>query len=327
MRLVSKTNLAPPNWKGSKYSDSSMGSSRKQHGSFSLKLQPDYKFSHNGYGLLQLTANFKDDQAQAATSSTTFARGAMFPSKALGSLGKPLSAEAWTCIKAEESGSEGGVITITAHFAAIAKSLGGTNSQVEATLTSSAASDPIESHPNFSQILVPRISPEDPLGGELDAQGPPLNPADFGTKKNKFRAKWIPSPTAGLLSYQFVGFLPAQKQGDEFNRKAGIKNYFRPSVTLKLVGYTNNQEEAVKATNYVGFSTKNGVGFLKVPAPYDKFLDNELDVESAFEGDKDRNWLCTGSNLEVYGGLYKCSIDLMLSGIIGWDPNVYPAVE
>jgi hypothetical protein len=306
----------------------------KEHGNFGTQLQSDYKYSHNGYGLLQLTANFKRDATYAAASDVKFDRGSSFPSPqssggpfAGGNLSTALQAESWTCIKAEETGSDGNIITVTAHYAAISLAVGGESSQIEATITASASSEAVETHPNFSMIQVPRISPENPLGGELGPDGPSISVTDYGTKKNMFRAKWLPSPTAGLQSYQFVGFLPAQKEGDEFNRKAGIKNYFRPTVTLKLTGYTTNAKEAVKATNYVGFSTKNGCGFLKVPTPYDQYLVSELDFQSNFDGAIERNWLCTSANMEVYGGMYKCTIDLMLSGIIGWDPDVYPAVE
>lgn len=288
-------------------------------------LQPDYQFSHNGYGLLQLVCNFAVDTNLAGGSTAQFARGATFPT-GVGPLSQALAGESWTCVKAEERGRDGNIAYVTAHYAAIDKNMGGMITSTEATLSSAAVSEPIETHLNFSKILCLQIAPSEgtPLGGTLDANGPPLDVND--TTRNPYRAKWLPGSIPGALNYQFVGFLPAQKINDDVNRKAGVKSYLRPSVTLKLTAYTSDQGMASETATYTGWiADKVGFGAFYIPEPYQKVCKTKLaigSIDKSLTGGP--NWLITGVNMEIYGGLFKMQAELLLSGPMGWDKDIYP---
>lgn len=291
-----------------------------QYGDFAVQLQPDYQYSHNGYGLLQLTANFARSTAYAASSDVQFARGSSFP-EGVNDLSQQLAAEQWTCIKAEERGRDGGVMYVTAHYAAISSTVGGQNTETECTMTSSVVSEPIESHPNFSQIQCQGIGDGNtPLGGIWDEGTPPTIPEEIA---NPYRAIWQRNVNAqaGAQAYTFLGFSPADSDSP-VNRKAGIRTWMRPSFNLRLTGYTINATDAALACSYIGFSTNTKVGFLTIPPDYQGIGDNGLLQVTG--PNPQRNWLVTGANMEVFGGLYKVTVDLMLSGVIGWDNDIYP---
>jgi hypothetical protein len=39
-----------------------------------------------------------------------------------------------------------------------------------------------------------------------------------------------------------------------------------------------------------------------------------------------RGFLITSCSVEQFGGIWKVTADLMLSGISGWDPDIYPQI-
>lgn len=289
-------------------------------------LQPDYQFSHNGYGLLQLSANFVFNSEYAGKSTVYFPRGSSLNIVNGYDLGNALMSYSWTCVKSEETGRDGQVIYIKAFFVAIDPQKGGMITDTEATLSSAAVSEPIETHPNFSKLLCLQIAPSKgtPLGGELDEQGPPLDVND--TARNPYRAKWLPGSIPGALNYQFVGFLPAQKSSDDVNRKAGVKSFLRPSVTLRLTAYTTSEEMASDTARYTGWiSGKSGFGAFYIPGPYQKVAESKLKISSLDPSlNGGTNWLITSVNMEVYGGLFKMQAELLLSGPMGWDTDIYP---
>lgn len=289
-------------------------------------LQPDYQFSHNGYGLLQLAANFDFDVNQAGKSSeSTFLRGDPFPS-GNGPLSDALKDYTWTLIKAEEVGRDGNLARIKAMYAAIEKPFDVT--QTEATITSAAVSEPIESHPNFSVIQIPAINdpsregPQVPLGGKFVNNTPPFPKYTFDPN-NPYRAYWSSGQsTIGIFPYQFNAFLPTTNN-NEVNRKAGVKSWFRPSITMRLTSYTSDIQKASETAYMVGWIIDtDGYGIFSWPDVYSRIVSDDPIVSEKF-GNK-KNWLVTGTNVEVYGGLYKVTADLLLSGAIGWDPDIYP---
>lgn len=293
----------------------------------SYVLLPDYRITANGYGLLQLTANFSTDGSRAGSVGAEFYRGATFPTSSggpQGGFGHELAQKGWSCINAEESGRDGDIVIVTARYAAIEGDSGKT--ETEATVTSSAVSEPITSHPNFTRRQVKNLAGEKPIGGEPPVADLVAKPYDKTVNPNF--AKWIPSSTGGSSSYQFVDFLPSPNKDDKVNRLAGVRNYMRPSVTVRLTGYTTDAAQAQETVSYVGFQCQGGVGILALPAAYAGLASTkslELDPSTGAAPGL-RNWLITSSNLEVFGGLYKCTIDLMLSGIMGWDNQIYPAI-
>lgn len=296
---------------------------QKQHGKTpKYELQPDYQFSHNGYGLLQLTANYAIDVGQSGQSSVMFARGSEFLGGS-SELSESLSKYKWTCVKAEERGRDGKVAYITVHYAAIKD---GDWTETEASLTSAAVSEAIETHPNFTRIQVPGIGDgKNPLGGTWVFNAPP---APDNTAVNKFRAQWGPiqGSQVGAITYNFLGFLP-NASDKPANRKAGVKSWMRPSLTLKATVYTSNADEAASVCSYIGFVTDKNAGIVSVPACYNGIGESGLfintnDVSQIQQGKRD--WLIVGANMEVFGGLYKVSVDMLLSGVAGWDQDIYP---
>lgn len=296
-----------------------------EHGTFSTwQLQPDYSFTHNGYGLVQLTATYATDYDNATDSSKDFARGTGLPAGVEGGLSSALAKLSWTCVKAEERGREGKMAYVTAYYAAIDKEHGD-STETEATLTSAVVSENIESHFNFSKIQCAQVGDGvTPLGGKWKEGKPPGVPSD----DNPFRALWQQTANVQVnaMAYNFVGFAPTDSAKDP-NRKAGVKTWMRPSVTMRLTGYTVDAAMAADTVKRVGWAINNQVGMLVIPAAYKSIQEEVLTLNitdvSKIRSTK-KNWLITNSNMEVYGGLYKVSVDLLLSGVVGWDPDIYP---
>lgn len=295
-------------------------STQKQHGPkpFGV-LQPDFKESGNGYGLLQLTANFAFDSEVAGTIGLIFRRGAEFPG-GVGDVGTALAEQSWTCIRHEVTGREGNVIYVSAQYAAIDKNIGGDQTETEATITSAVVSEPIESHPNFTKIQCKSLGAK-PLGGTWTDKIPP-GPDEKA--KNEYRANWAPisSPTPGVVQYNFAGFLPSNSN-EEANRKAGVRSWMRPSITMKLTSYMTSADYAQSVVASVGGTTTSQVGTVVIPDCY-KQVNALAQGMWGYDGAKSFNWLVTGSNMEVYGGLYKVTADMLLSGVVGWDNDIYP---
>jgi len=294
-------------------------------------LQPDYQFSHNGYGLLQLTANYAVDIATAGSSADVFPRGGEFKGGS-GPLDLALFYYGWTVVKAEERGRDGNIAYITVHYAAIAND--NDTTETEAVMTSSVVSEPIESHPNFSVIQCSDIGDGvSPLGGKWDGNAPPPLEKPTGTPNpdNKYRALWSTNfnEQTQTRNYAFNGFSPTDTTTTKTaNRKAGVRSWMRPSVTMRLTGYTKDAAVANETTRYVGWVTGTGqIGGLEIPASYkgiqvDGLVITPFDISLQTSAGKD--WLVTSSNMEVYGGLYKVTVDLLLSGVLGWDRDIYP---
>ena len=301
---------------------------QKQYGKEpNYELQPDYQLSQNGYGLLQLSANFDVDSIAASSSANVFYRGAALPTGA-GPLYNDLSRQTWTLVKCDEVGRDGNLTKVRAMYAAIDKIIcpGGT-SQTEAVITSTAVSEPIESHPNFSVIQIPKIADNGqgtakgkPLGGEFTNGSPPIIQND-PDPKNPLRAYWVSgSSTPGVFPWQFTGFLPCTDNATP-NIMAGVKSWFRPTITMRLTAYTDSADTAAHTAQRVGYIIENGdngYGCFVIPDVYMKLVNDDP------LSDGKRNWLVTGTNVEVYGGLYKVTADLILSGVLGWNPDIYP---
>lgn len=292
---------------------------------FDHLVQSDYQFSNNGYGLLQLTVRYDIDNSQSAGSADMFKRGGEFVEGTnTGQLAQHLKKKTWTIVKTEEVGRDGNLATVRTMYAAIND---GDTTETEATITSSAVSEPIESHPNFSVIQIDKIAnngtskPPKPLGGEFTAGSPPIiqNAED---PKNPFRAYWVAGQAnPGVFPWQFQGFLPTT-DNTKVNRKAGVKSWMRPTITMRLTAYTYNKETATVTAQKVGWALKGkSYGVFTIPEVYQGLLYDGLAKTEA------RNWLVTGTNLEVYGGMYKVTADLLMSGILGWDPDIYPYID
>jgi len=297
-------------------------------------IQPDYQFSHNGYGLLQLTANYAIDSAYAGLSSVRFKRGDGFKAGSEAMSAALADIANWTVVKAEEKGKDGSLSYVTVYYAAIANKAMITDT--EATMTSAVVSEPIESHPNFSVIQCPQIgsgNDNEVLGGVWEGNKPPTLEKPPGTPnpKNKFRALWQQNfnVQVGAQAFNFVGFSPTDNTTSKLaNEKAGVRSWMRPTVTLRLTAYTSDGASATDTVNRVGWVHPYGsFGVLSVPDVYKNITDNDpltITAQNIGSATGGKNWLCTSANMEVYGGLYKVTADLLLSGVLGWDSDIYP---
>ena len=68
-----------------------------------------------------------------------------------------------------------------------------------------------------------------------------------------------------------------------------------------------------------------------MPEAYQKLAKNNgysgnFQYTSLFESKINRTFLITSCSVEQFGGIYKISMDFTMSGISGWDPDVYPTM-
>jgi hypothetical protein len=162
--------------------------------------------------------------------------------------------------------------------------------------------------------------------------GPP-NGTPNGLYNN---ALWTPV-TSGVTSYQqFVGFAPSQTDDvTKINIKAGVKSYYKPQITVRVLFYvqkeseTATQSEALTFASYVGW---NDSGILyRLPEPYRRLTQQNGYGGSPSYVDQYRakirtNFLITNCSVELFGTTCKVTADLMLSGISGWDKDIYPSL-
>lgn len=276
----------------------------------------NYTIAHDGFGLVTAQFKFTGDQSNSKYLTTDFARGSKPP-------GLP-GFEYMTLYKVTSSTNQG-IITVNAEYCGIESGQDVTTCQVQ--VNSATGQEAIETHPNFTEVTSPRIS-SSPLAGP--AKYIADNEDDLSKNPNRAHFAMQKSTSKQIVVYAFAGFLPAQKPGDKINIKAGIRSYYKPSVTLRCLVYTNNAELAQETVRRVGWSNKGKFGAINLPPPYDTLLakaDQDLPVVFVGNPGANRNFLCTNASVETYGGLYKVQADLMMSGFIGWDKDVYPAVS
>ena len=277
-------------------------------------MEKTWTVQHDGFGLVTMQLKFTADSDKSYDVATDFKRGDVPPIDGM---------ENMTLHKAVASSNDG-VCTVTADYCGIDGGADTTITQVQ--VSSTTAQEAIETHPNFSKIQCEKIGYNlHPLAGPAayifaNESNPEINP-------NKAHFAMVTTQGTQITQYQFVGFLPSRDPDDEVNLKAGIKSYFKPGVTLRCLTYTNDAELAKKTILRVGWANYGAIGAISLPPPYNTLL-NDYDTDLPVilpEGQKrDRTYLCTNASVEVYGGLYKVQADLMMSGIIGWDDEIYP---
>lgn len=291
------------------------------------KVQPGWTIDSDGFGLLQSSVTFKMARVYLGTFTTQFYRGQSHPSPLYPQL------KLWRAVLTEEKGE---IITVKADYCGLDASVserGYTVPQVQ--MTAAAASESIQSHPNFIRINCTSIA------GSLPSQKPLAGypPAAGGYVKdpvnNPFRAAWTPKTAGGgaLNNCQFIAFLPNQETDDITpNIKAGIKSYYKPQNTLRVLTYYSNAETALGLSSYVGWVTTGDAYAL--PNDYKRL--GKPQEDGGYPGGmnyapewKNRvkpNFLVTNCSVELYGTIYKVTTDLTLSGLGGWDPDVYPVI-
>ena len=288
-------------------------------------LQPGWTVESDGFGLLQSRCIFKIDTSKLIDifAITQFNRGDNHPYSD--------SYPTLKLYKASYVTDKNGVSTVTAEYCGVDYYIhedGITDTQC--VMVGSSASEDIAHHPNF--IRSNCISSG--LGAPL--AGPPT-----GEPKGLYNnSLWTPksSSQGALLYQQFIGFMPSQTDAvDKINIKAGVKSYYKPQITVRALFYIQSSDEettqalALDKASYVGWVTDGGL--FNLPTPYRRLTrspgegggySGSFEYIEDYEAKIHRNFLITNCSVELFGTTCKVTADLMLSGISGWDPDIYP---
>ena len=318
-------------------------------------LQSGWTFETDGFGLIQSQCKFKWSLGNCINEfpGTQFSRGASHP---LASGGGPSSRFANLKVwKASYVVEKNGIATVTADYIGVDNEYPGVTSLgdgVYATLpqcsvSGSCSTEDITHHPNFLKLNVTNggflnvlaIYPDDKDNGYT----PYRVPADGGVIKNPNRVLWQPRVRSGgaQSGWEFVDFLPAQPKESESDKnnqniKAGVKSYYRgmPSIkaTIYISGYTEASALAgamnlVSLTGWVNdgsaFNLPQNIKALATPG----FYDGSFIYSGEWTAKIHRNFLITNVGVEQYGKTFKVVADLAISGIGGWDKDIYPIYE
>lgn len=277
------------------------------------------------FGLLQAQVKFKWDYTKRSLFPTTFNLGKLMSELIPGVEAPYSNMGVW---KANMTTDKNNVLTVTADFCGIDPTVNsGTKTLTQVIMTGSTASEPIEHHPNFLILNSPTAGLTKVLAGF-----PPAAGWDKDILTNPNRALWTPKVASGgaIQGQQFVGFLPnqeiAETNAGKINIKAGIKNYYKPVNTLRVLFYVNNETNAVAYASYVGWNTDGTL--YQLPQSYKDLASGSYGgnflYSDAYKALINRGFLITNCSVERFGNLYKVTADMMMSGISGWDPDIYP---
>jgi hypothetical protein len=290
--------------------------------------QPGWQVEADGFGLMQAQVKFKWTNSQMNNFTTKFAKGTTF-SSLVGEIA-PSNLANLKVWRANYVYEKADVLTVTADFCGIDPNInGGARTNPQMVMTGSAASEPIEHHPNFLQVNCFSGGLVNKLAGFPSGTG-----WDDNIATNPNRALWRPAVAAGgaTQAFQFVGFLPNQKAEEtvsKVNIKAGIKNYYKPSNTMRVLFYVNSLEVALTYASYVGWVT-DGSNW-NIPAAYRQLATGgyagSFQWAERWSSQINKSFLITNGNVEEFGGIYKVTADMMLSGISGWDKDIYPNTQ
>jgi hypothetical protein len=294
--------------------------------------QPGWQVEADGFGLLQAQCKFKWDISKRGNFPTTFKKGDKLSTFIPGVEAAYANMALW---KANMTTDKTNVLTVTADFCGIDPNVnGGTRTNPIIAATGGASSEPIEHHPNF--LVVNCTSGTLAVADKL-AGFPPASGWDPSVSNNPNRALWTPKVASGgaVQGQQFVGFLPNQDPAEylagNINIRAGIKNYYKPQMTLRVLQYLTGEEEAMDMASYIGWVTDGSI--VNLPANFKKFAKSSTGwagtptYTAIYENKIDTGFLITNTSIELYGNIWKVTADLMLSGIAGWDPHIYPAIR
>ena len=297
------------------------------------QLQPGYTISADGFGLVQCKATFRWDKTYFLTETTAY--------NGYFNLGKEFPVFGYTfcrMYKWDYVEEKNGVILITAEYTGIDPEYtveGGFITIPQVQMVGSSSAEDISHHPNFIQ----RNCISNGLNNEL--AGPPPPGGNFETDGliNPNRALWTPivANQGALNNCQFVAFLPSNSaEAGDINIKAGVKSYYKPQATLRVLLYvsagSNSAAAALALTkaSYVGWTTTGSL--FSLPAEYKKLAKKtqypgNFTYTDEYESIINRSFLITNCSVERFGWVYKVTADLMLSGIAGWDKDIYPSIK
>jgi hypothetical protein len=293
--------------------------------------QSGWTVEADGFGLLQAQVKFKWDISKRKDFPATFVKGTKLSVFIDGVEDAYKNLELW---KANMVTDKSNVLVITGDFCGIDPLINeGLRTNPQVVATSASAAEPIEHHPNF---LVNNCTSGTLETSTVLAGFPPASGWEEDPSVNPNRALWTPKvlSNGAIQAQQFVGFLPNQKASEyaagHVNIKAGIKNYYKPQLNLRVLQYLTTKLDALNMASYVGWV--NDGSFVNLPQEYKDFADPDIYLGTfvytvKWKAKINQGFLMTSCSVEVFGGIYKVTTDLMLSGLSGWDKDIYPAIK
>jgi len=257
--------------------------------------QPSGNIHLDAYGLTQAQVTYAFDTSNMSTIITQCNAGLTYPSD----VGVVMKSYKYTF-----SSAKGNVTMLTADFMGIARSSGYTDAQISGVSTT--ASQPIETHPNFTKKTDSTIGDTSfPLAGTPpQIGGVNYNEAIFNEVAN-----------SNPRQFTFGGFGVQTNATLDPNKKAGIRQFLRPMFTVR--GQMFFDSSKVSSVN----ALKNTVGRTFNSAGDANILCQPLNVSNP------GTLLLTAANIEVIGNpsnvaAYKVTYDVMFSPYV-WDSDIY----
>ena len=283
---------------------------------------PGWTIDTDAFGLVQARVTYKWNASQENIENFTF----QFY------LGAPCDIPGWTTLgmaKATMTREKGDILSIVAEFVGIDPTINdGLRTNPIMSMTASSSSEDITHHPNFYKIACTDIGE---AGKPLAGPPPAAGGFEKDTTLNPNRALWTPrvQNTGATNNCQFVAFLPAQKSTEAVNIKAGVKSYYKPQNTIRMTRYFSTENEALNNASYVGWF---GDGtYFGMPDEYSRLsgtgtphYPGRLNYIAEYEALVSRSFLLTNYSVERFGNIWKTQADFLLSGLTGWDPDIYP---
>ena len=98
---------------------------------------------------------------------------------------------------------------------------------------------------------------------------------------------------------------------------------------MRVLFYVNNLEVALTYASWVGWVT-DGSNW-SIPTAYRQLAAGgyagSFQYHERWASQINKSFLVTNASVEEFGGIYKVTADLSLSGISGWDKDIYPNTQ
>lgn len=313
-------------------------------------LQTGWTFETDGFGLIQSQCKFVWNlgQCQANFPGEEFSRGAPHPLSSGGGGGGSSRFANLKLWKSSYTTGKNGTAVVTADYIGVDSEYPGVTGSEgvymtlpQCSVSGSCSTEDIAHHPNFQKINTYSggLGTGGPLAGYPPPNGTGWQPDPTKDGYNYNLPLWAPQVNnlGATKIWDFVGFMPVQASPNEGSRsvnvKAGVKSYYRgmPSIktTVYIAGYTEASALA-KAMNLVSLT-----GWVTDGTPWNLpenirklalagFYDGNFVYEEEWEGKIYRDFLVTNVGVEQYGKTFKVVTDFAISGIAGWDKDIYP---
>jgi hypothetical protein len=257
--------------------------------------QPSGNIHLDAYGLAQAQVTYAFDTANMSAVIAQCNAGLSYPSD----VGVSMKS-----YKYAFSSAKANVTMLTVDFMGVARTSGYTDAQISGVSTT--ASQPIETHPNFTKRTDTSIGDTStPIAGTPPQAG--------GINYND--AIFTEVPNSNPRQFTFGGFGVQTNATLDPNKKAGIRQFLRPMFTVRgqmfFDGSKTSNVNSLKNTVGRTFNSTGDLNILIAP------------LTSSNAG----TCLLTAANIEVIGkptnvAAFKVTYDIMFSPYV-WDSDIY----